>query len=61
VDNVLILIGKQVCQIAFHLGLYDFDRTYCMSDYSVVGAAALIVILACVLLVGISIKILQGI
>ena len=60
VDRVFSFIGRGVCNIAVDFGWHDFDRNYCMLGYVRVGEAVSIVMLAFVLIVGLSVRTLRG-
>ena len=60
-DKVFSFIGRGVCKILVDFGWYALERNYCVLDYSEVGMVVLSVVVAFVLIVGLSMKVLRGI
>ena len=60
VDKVFSFIGREVCNAAVDFGWHAFDRNYCVLGYVRVGEAISIVMLAFVLIVGLSMRTLRG-
>jgi hypothetical protein len=60
VENVFSFIGRKVCEIAVNLGLYDFDRSYCVFNHVPVGVVTSIVIIIFVWFLVLSVRSLRG-
>ena len=60
-EKAFFFVGKQVCKITVDFGWDAFERNYCALDYSQVGMVVLSVVVAFVLIVGLSMKVLRGI
>jgi hypothetical protein len=61
VGKVFASIGREVCKIVADFGWYALERNYCALDYANVGMVVLSVMVAFVLIVVLSMKVLRGI